>query len=95
MARFSAARFFSCSCLISVSSSLWNLWQIWSIDGLELAVEPDVWLTSVLQAVGTRVSYVFSEDFAFGLSGFQAGQVIPDVFDALSLFWFLVFGGCF
>ena len=70
----------------------------WCHGGLELSVEPDMWLRSVLQAVRTRgVFRVFSEDlqgpFAFGSSGFQAGQSIPDVFHALSLLWFMLFGG--
>ena len=39
---------------------------------------------------------MFSQDlqgpFAFGSSGFQAGQWIPYVFHALSLLWFMLFG---
>ena len=65
---------------------------------LELAVEPDVWLGSELQAVWTRgVSRVFSQDLqgplALGSTGFQVGQAIPRGFYARILFSSLLFGG--
>ena len=68
--------------------------------GLELPVEPNVWLGSVLQAVWTRgVSRVLSQDlqgpFALGSTGFQAGQAVPYGLYALILFSSLLLGGRF
>ena len=68
--------------------------------GLELSVERDVWLGSVLQAVWTRgVSRMFSQDLqgplALGSIGFQASQAIPHGFHALILFSSLLLGGWF